>query len=562
MKRPVDPIDIDGLECKHVTLCYAKDNTEDDLLVIKENIHTKDGRVVPNLHFIKNYQRRFYVTREEHRNHATKKEYEDQEYLKEFTTTQGKLVKDVAKALGCAWSHSGLKVLAKSPYLYGADITTPTLLKKEYQNRYPDFVSNNSVAVIDIETDVLLGHERPVFVGLTYRNRAFLGTTREFMQGVVDPKKQLEATARELLGEYFESRKLELEVMICADAGEACYEAIQRAHEWQPDFLTVWNIDFDLPRITQALEESGYDPAQVWSDPRVPERFRFYKYQRGPAQKETASGKTMSLPVAERWHVASCPATFTLIDSMCLYKRIRMAEQNEPSYSLDYQLRKHLGKRKLRVEAADAYTGLAWHEYMQSNQKIAYGAYNLFDCIGVELFDEKVKDLAQTISVQSGASEYAIFKSQPRRLVDQFYFFCLERGKILATACLEMHTELDKLTRSLDDIIVTLPSHLRVASGLNVLKELPEVKSELHLAVADLDIVSSYPFSQVILNISKATTYREVCQIVGFSREVQLIQGIHLTAPHVNAYEIALTLYKAPTFDQLLDDFEANFRLP
>jgi hypothetical protein len=561
MERPIPMEEIAGLECKHVICSIANDNSGDDLLVIKENVHSKSGAIIPHVHFIQNFKRNFYITKENFRNHEDKKEFEDLDKLQEYTTNQGRLLEAASKALG-RYGNSSLRQLANSPYLYGTDITSSTLLKQRYQEKYPDSISNNSVAVIDLETDVVKGHEQPIYVGVTFRDRAFLGVTAEFIGDIPDAATKLSKTAHNLLQEHFTARNIQLEVKVCVDAGEACWEALQRLHQWRPDFLTMWNMNFDMPRIIKALIDNGYNPADAFSDPQVPERFRFYKYKEGPTKKTTASNKVQPLKPEERWHVMTCPASFYIIDSMCLYKRIRMAEQNEFSYKLDYQLHKHIGKRKLNVPKAELYTGLAWHEFMQTECRLEYGAYNLFDCIGVELLDEKIKDLAQTISVQSGPSEYGIFKSQPNRLVDQFYFFCLKRNKILASCGLDMTSELDKLTPALKDIILTLPAHCSIGGGIHALRELPDVKCDIHLHVSDLDIVSSYPFSQVILNISKQTTYREVCKIQDASLEVQLLQGINLLGSHVNAYEVAATLYKAPTFDQLLEGFEASYTLP
>lgn len=70
-----------------------------------------------------------------------------------------------------------------------------------------------------------------------------------------------------------------------------------------------------------------------------------------------------------------------------------------------------------------------------------------------------------------------------------------------------------------------------------------------------LDIVSTYPNVQTILNISKETTVRELCRIKGKSEYAQRMAGINLTGGHVNAVEIACSILDAPTFDTLLEDF-------
>lgn len=557
-ERPVPRDQIKGLECKHAFYCKAQDGSKEDLLVVKENIHTTDERIIPNLNFVYNYKRTFYITKEGFRNHESKKEWEDIDKLQKFTTTEVNLKENIARALGKPGMRGSLRMMARNPYIYGADITTPTLIKKQYQNRFPNAISKNSVAVIDIETDVVEGHERPIYVGITYRDKAYLASTQEFLGDIPTPEEMLHKKFWELLGEHAKKRQIKLEVEICRDAGEAVANAIAKAHEWEPDFLSAWNIDFDIPRMARTLEDFGYYLPDVFSDPRVPRKFRFYKYKQGPSQKTTASGQVVPIHPAERWHVAEAPATFYMIDSMCLYKRIRMAEQNENSYSLDYQLQKQLGQRKLKFDdIVESRPGtLDWHIEMQKFHKIEYGVYNLFDCIGVELFDEKVQDLAQTITVQSGVSEYGIFKSQPKRLVDQLYFFCLERGKVVATCSDDMVEDLDDHVVGMNGWVITLPSHLRYNTGLKVIKELPDIRSEAHAHVADLDVASGYPNIQRILNMSKETTYRELSKIRGVDPQVQRMNGINLTASHVNAYEFGMVMFKAPKFDELLESFQ------
>lgn len=572
MQRPVPKEEIKALECKHATYCRSRDGSKDDLLVVKENIHTHDGRAIPHLQLVKNYKRNFYITKPGFRKHEQKKEWEDIERLQKYTTTQAKMLDDIARAMGRPGMRGGLKTFGRSPYLYGSDITTPTLLKYQYQTRFPDAVTDNTVSVIDIETDVVEGHGRPIYVAITYRDKAFIAVTQEFIKDLPNPIEKLHKKAHELIGDHIKARNIQLEVIVARDAGEACHEAIQRAHRWKPDFLTAWNKDFDIPRIAQALEEYGYDPAETFSDPIVPKRFRKFNYRQGAAQKVTASGLITPVHPADRWHVTECPASFYVIDSMCLYKRIRLAAQNETSYSLDFQLNKHLGVRKLKFDdliEEDSGT-LAWHETMQKHHKIEYGVYNIFDCIGVELFDEKVRDLAQTITVQAGVSDYGIFNKQPKRLVDQLYFFCLDRGKVVSACSDDMvekivkrnpetgeetTDELDRYVLSMRNWVITLPSHLTVDNGLKMVNELPEVRSLARANVADLDVAAAYPHAQLFLNMSKETTLRELSRVKGIDEETQRMEGINLTASHVNAYEFCVTMLQAPKFDELLADF-------
>lgn len=557
--------DIVGYECKHAIYAESTHN-KDDAVVVKEVIHLKDGRKLPNLRVLRNYKRDFWVTKPGYRNHKDKKEWEEITRVQKFSCTQRKLTDAIGKALGRPGMQGSLRQLARSPYLYGCDITTPVLVKNRYRTQWPQCIDSNRIAALDIETDVnhIEGDEigNIISVGLSFQNRAVLAYTLEFLGTVPNVVEETHRLFDVHLGEYKKKRNIELEVIICDSPAHAVVEVFKRAHAWQPDFISIWNMNFDLPTMIRDLEREGVDPAEVFSDPRVPPEFRFYKYTEGPAQKVTASGKTMANHPADRWHVMECPASFYFIDAMCLYKKVRAAKGNEASYALDYILNKHLGVRKLKFddilerEAPDVRAGsLNWHRLMQSRYRLEYGIYNLFDCISLELLDEKIGDLKLTVSILCEHSEYAKFPSQPRRTVDDLHFFCQEHGLVIGTTSDQMVEELDQYVLEMTDWIVTLPSHLVVDNGLKMIRELPNLSTSYRAHVADLDVSSSYPNTEDFCNISKATTWRELCKMKGIPEDVQRRAGINLTGGITNAAEICVEVFNAPTFDQLLADF-------
>ena len=264
----------------------------------------------------------------------------------------------------------------------------------------------------------------------------------------------------------------------------------------------------------------------------------------------------MALAPAERWHQVIAPASFYVLDAMCVYYKLRIAKGKDPSYSLDGILGKELGIRKLRFEEADKYFGPAWHRFMQTNYKVEYCVYALFDCISMELLDEKTTDLSRQCSSLCGHSEYNRFGSQPRRLCDDLHFVCLESGKVAATTSDKMEDDNDKHVVGLTDWIVTLPSYSVTDDGLKCIEELPNVATQIYAQVADLDVEGTYPNTEIIMNISKETTARELSRIQGIDETTQRAIGINMSGGHVNAVEICCALYKAPTMDMLLAAFK------
>ena len=561
-------------ECKFALYFEAQDGSRNDLLLIKEYEHTPDGRQIPHLRKKYNYKRPFWVTRESFRKHKDKKEWELIDRLQRYESTQIDLVPNIARALGRAPTQTTLRMMSRSPYLYGCDVTTPVLIKRAYMDKWPNAISDNRVAMLDSETDMLKspgqpGYQEIIMLSITMKDKAKIVIVNDYIDTVYDAEAQIHrAMVKYLgdpessLGDLITKRGINLEVEFAKNAGECVHRILKTAHEWKPDIVGIWNMNYDLPKMISALQTYGYDLAQEFSDPSIPEPFKFFKYIEGNAQKVTASGKTMALHPAEQWHVVQCPASFYFLDAMCVYLKLRIAKGKEQSYALDAILQKHLGIRKLKFSEADHVGGGKWHMFMQQNYKVEYCIYNLFDCISLEMLDDKTTDLKRMVTTMCGHSEFHRFPSQPRRTCDDLHFFALQNGKVAATTSDKMIDELDELVVDLTDWIVTLPSYMVADEGLRAVEELPGVGTTVFAHVADLDVEGTYPNEEIILNISKETTAAELSKIQGISTPVQRAIGINLSGGNVNAVEICMQAFNAPSFDELLVHFQRTINQP
>lgn len=564
-----------GYECRHAVYLPGDPRSPNDAVFIKEIIHCKDGRKIPNERLVVNFQRDFYITREGYQKHKDKKQSELINRLQKHTCTQKQMLPKIGKMFKRNLNNLQLKQLARSPYLYGTDISTPAIIKYGYRKRWPDCSSEARVAVLDIETDMIRGTEEIICISVTSKESIVIAVVKEFIESVPNWKYQLEQKFEYYLSKMenkkkkkdsdeiivetnnlIEQRKLKLEIIEADTPGQACAAVIKRAHEIKPDWMAVWNIDFDLPRVVAALTNDGYNLADVFSDPSVPPEFRYFHYKQGAQSKLTASGKHMPLAPDERWHVCTTPSSFYWIDAMCVYSMIRKAQGRKQSYALDAILDEELGMRKLKFEEANAYEKGAWHTFMQTNYKIEYLVYNIFDCVSVELLDEKTKDLSITISELCEHSEYRHMNSTPQQLADDLHFFYLDRGRVIASKSDEMADENDDSVVSMDGWIITLAAHLVADEGLKLFSDVPKIRSLWRMWVSDLDVKSAYPYTQIILNISKATTMLELCSIEGVLEQDRRIAGLNITGGDVNAIDFCTRLYKAPQLIQLAEVYE------
>jgi len=562
-KAPLfDKEEVLGLECKHAVYTPSALNDTDDLLTVKELVHLKDGRKIPRLRFYKNRLRPFGITKEMYRNHTDKKEVEYLDKLVLCESTQRELNQQIVRRLGYGNPKQSLRTLCRNQYIYGADITPATLIKQQYMDKWPGLFHSNQVAVLDTETDMWNGDGKDVIIStVTFKKKAIVTILDTWIEGIPDPINTILEALDKHLGHITRPRGIEFEIKILKSGGEMVKTCIDRCHEWMPDFVSFWNMDFDMPVMIRELERSGYNLADVFSAPEVPPEFRFFRYKRGPDQKVKADGKSENLAWYDRWHVVETPSSHFWIDSAAVYRNIRRAKGKEPSYALDKILKKNLGEDfgKLYFPTGDstASPGSAeWHMQMQKHYKVNYVIYNVYDCLGVELLDEKVTDLNTQIGILSGSSEYNIFNSNPKRNVNAFYFDMLKEGMMAGTLSDQMITELDSFLLSIADWIVTLPTHAVVPNGSYMIKDLPSVRSFVRRYTSDADIGSTYPTGEVIMNLSKMTTMYEVGRIAGVTASDQRLVGINLTGGPVNAIEIMTGTMKAPDPWQLLDAFE------
>lgn len=609
-----------GFEAKHITYVVDQERGLSDMLVIKEVVHLEDGRRVPRLRFEENYKRPYWITHKGRRNHEEKKDYEFASNLQEYSSTQLDLVKSIARTLGMGTGgpHMQQRVLQRNPYVYGADVSSACCAKAEYRTKYPETISFNTVGGGDIETDVVDGTDDIICMSVSHKENVRLVYLKRWVSDIDDPIGDTHRTAKELIPELLEERGLNIEVLIADTPGQVVMRCIEKLHEWKPDWFAFWNMDFDMSKIIRALEKEGIDLRMVFSDPTVPDKYKYFNYRKGNTQKTTASGKVMSINVEDRWNWVTHPATFQCIDAMTVYRITRLANGKDPSYALDRILKKELNgdyeskisavgdiqafldkaddltkgkggfvyyslneqdiKRaditpenvkigdvlevrndfgKLKYKPTDHLTGLRWHEVMQAKHKIVYGVYNIVDSVRLEQLDEKTKDLASSITMYSKNSDFKNFNSNPKRLCDDMHFWYLNRPQksVIGTASDQMSHELDKFVIGHDDWIVTLPSYMAAAEGMSCVEEMRDYLTLIFTHVADLDIVSTYPNVSQILNIARETTVMEFCQIQGLTEAIRREFGVNLTGGRVNAVEIAQKVLNAPSMDRILEAY-------
>lgn len=544
-----------AVECRFAHYSKSKES-QDDIHLVKERVHYADGTSKPNIRLIKNYQRNFYITNKGNRNHKDFKEWEDKSKLIEYKCTQTNLTQSIAAALGQPYFRGQLRDLCKIPYIYGADILSTSMIKQSYKIKY-DIQTPYSNAVFDTETDVLHGTGQIIMATLSFKERIITVVKKSFVEGYSNPIGRIQELAKKYIGDILEQRNAVIEILLVDTEIDIVKATMAKAHEWSPDILSVWNITFDMQKIIDACERANVSIEDLLSDPKVPKEYRHFKFKKGIAKKAMASGRILNYKPSQQWHTVICPSSFYWLDAMCAYRQVRQGSPEEPSYGLDALLKKNKLGGKLKFEAADHIeTVLEWHKFMQEKYPLEYVVYNVYDCVGMELLDEKTLDIQLSLPMFAGCTDYANFPSLPRKTMNDLHYFIDKFNKVPGSTASEMANEMDEETVSNNGLIVMLPSHLVADNGLKIVLENKELVTNIRAFVADLDVTASYPHNELVMNISKQTTSKELISVKGISDELLKTQTLNFSGGRANSIEFCTKIYGMPTFDTLLEKFK------
>jgi DNA polymerase elongation subunit (family B) len=547
---------------------------DEDLHYVRLDETCKCGKVHPKTTYIKDYKGDVWVTKPVHRSHRDKKEFEHKEFLFDQKTTQSDMFRTAAAMLGSPHLASSPDQLKSSPYVYMLDVTSTSLIKLGSLQKNNFVQSSYSVAAFDIETNPLT--DEILMATITYGNRSYTAVQSKFLKNIADPVRRLKLGIEKYLPKY---KDLDFELKLHTCELDLLKDIFRIANEWKPVFLTVWNLDFDISKTLDAIKRANAYPTDVICDQSIPRHLRVCKYRQGLKKKVTASGVVKPINPSLQWHTLIATTPFYMIDSMCVYRQLRMAKQEKPSYSLDAILQDELGSRKLQFEEAEEYKGVNWHLFMQENYPIEYIVYNIYDCLGVLELETKNRDLSNSLPSFAGITDFQKFNSQVRKVTDAVFLFGLERDMIIGTVgrinkpeealddtpddVLGDTDEVDTTTYKTLDLkgwIQLLPQNLLIHNGLKCLEDYPDVVTNIRGVSVDLDCSSAYPSATLTANVSKTTCVNELISVDGIPEPVFRTQNLGICLGPANMLEYASVMFSLPsldTIDHYLDEIDS-----
>lgn len=535
----------------HIVDKEAKVNT----LMVKEKIYQKDseGNVTyrDNLKFINDPVRPVWVTKPGCRNHQFKKEFEYLTNLDRYNVPDSKVCQTAQSALDGRYSsyEPRLRNLCSSPFIYAADIEAGVFTRYKYQKQIEDLGGipfKYTVGCLDIENEVR-GEGRINAITFIHENEIFTTVLDDYMYihdrdkgtKVKATREDALAAIKETVGPLLSEHKFKLTFAIHTNEVDMIKWIFKHIHEKKTDFIGIWNMRHDIPHMMYRLLKNDVLPETVMPHPDVPVNLRFVRYN---------DDKTKDLQhITDRWDWCEIPGHSQFVDAMCLYARIRKTSGRKSSYSLDAVSNEEVGKGKLKLGR------ITNHWYEQNYRFLPYIAYNINDCVLMQLMEWKNHDYSQLLSL-SGVSMLNDFNKQTAMGKNSTFIYALGKGRVIASVGKDMLTPFDKDIPKLGGAVLS-PARAKNI-GSKILKEAPGIETQVVMSVNDLDVTAEYPSITATFNISKETKLSTALTIEGMPRSATEGFFSELPSPLENAVPLCSNYFGLPNYTKMGELFD------
>ena len=474
-----------------------------------------------------------------------KEEYRDHDYCKNYSPIDHlycKVVpyKDVQRAIALEAGDQWLQVYKNNlrsgnygennklfayPYTFGSDYDPISVYRARWLNNYDnDRVKKLHKGFMDIEVDgietpgmpsafdcpinavtLIDGWDKVVYTFLLV-NRQYEGKDPErakmydhmhdqqryMMHHTNEFNQKMHETYDEFYGSDLEYRQF-----FFTDERKMLVQLFQLINKLELDFITIWNISFDMPYIIERLERLGLDPTEVMCHPDFPSKVCRFK------------ADTRNFEIKNKNDVMILSSYTNFIDQMELYAANRKGGAELRNYKLNYIAQKELKDTKLDYSEDGNIKTLPYTNFEM------FVSYNIKDVLLQYGIERRTSDL-DTLYVSSykNATPYSKVFKQTVVLRNVQYVNYLSRGlvpgnninvlfdtKQEAPKYDEDGNLIDEEDDSFEGALVADPTYNDKVG----IKIYGQTSNNIFLNAIDFDMSSFYPSSIRAMNIDPST---------------------------------------------------------
>ena len=556
-----------GKVCKHANYTVNRFDPMKDCVAAKiTNIH-EDGSRSNSFICIEDYKQDFYIVKEKYRKFKQRKDYIDERMCKKFRSSRARLPYNISKTLhGRPDITAELRQMKGNQFVFGCEQTIPVILKHKFFEHYQEhqIKERYTMAAYDVETNMFSQEQEVIMASVTFKERAYFAAVRGWFDEKTDEEifKKLKEHEEQYLGSILKERNCTVIYELFDTEAEVVEANIMKFHEWEPDWVTSWNSEFDMRKNEEALLRRGKDLAQVYSDPKIPREYQYYVFDKGRTHKIKENGDTQQLQWHQKFPTIRTMAKWQWADAGAFYAIKRTAMGKLDKYSLQHVSELEGVPGKLYTEEGSDYRSGTpdWHINMQRNHKYIYCMYNINDNFVIEDINDKTEDFSLSLPMLLKSSEYFNYPSQPRCISDELSFIAKEHGYVWGCTGQKKGDWVEKLP-TLGDWIALLETEKNAEKGKVLFEGLADVISLARGLTDDIDVTGAYPTATVALNVSNKTTRMEVWKIQGADdMKFREIAVNYASGVEANAMSLGYDLFRFPKIKDLQTVFETHMK--
>ncbi|MGL4950042.1 MAG: 3'-5' exonuclease [Anaeroplasmataceae bacterium] len=321
-------------------------------------------------------------------------------------------------------------------------------------------------------------------------------------------------------------------------------------HETKPDFVGIWNMNFDMPYIFGRMTELGMDIINICSHPDVPKQFRYVKYIEDSKRRTTkftaGGGGGGDAPHPSRlWDWVHISGYSQFYDMMALYSLLRKRFILS-SYKLDDI-----------SETETGYGKLDFHKMGYTIRKLAHQdfkiflSYSMIDTLRLHQIEEFTDDFNRFIifadnnKLQTSVKISYVIKNKMYRIYGD------QNPKQIIGNNVTYDVK-EKITGA----VVASPENLNI-KGRGILNS----SGYIYEDVVDFDEASEYPRVIITFNISKNSIHSRIIKIEVGDREINNPTEFNklLQTRMTSIFEIGEKYFDLPSVEDMIKKIEGLY---
>ena len=520
----------------------------------------------------------FYTIKEEITPKPYNEMYMDMNLLDEHFVEYSKRELEICKYLGVENEYKRLKSnkwlngdesrnefnnfinenIAKSPYIYGADVDIEDYHKTKFILENGDGLPETlNISMFDIETYIYKFKENinqkntkaPINI-VTYVNtktKMFYALVLKLpdIPVILEVEKDIESYLKEyVIQDFIDNPELSIKVIFYDDEPNLIISLFRLIHADKPDFCLAWNSNYDYLYIINRAIMLGLDPKDLFCHPDVPERYRQFKYVEDYDRINTDYSKKNKKHFSRYWDWVHAPGYTIYIDQMSLYSNLRKRYM-ETSYSL-----KHISnKENVNTQKLDLKSYKLTIKNAPFRNFKVFLKYSILDTYLLYKIENKNQDLKMLLSLAANTKlEHATNISFI--IKNAFYHMFLKENKMIG------NTIDYGVYESIDGAIVADP--LLLDSYPIKIDNRP---TAIYKYVTDFDGKSEYPSLMIQFRIGKNTIFTRIVCIKDESG-IFIMSGQEfnqmLQTKRSSIITLGNKLYGLPNIEDILSDLESK----